>query len=97
MKRPNARQLHKWLGLPLCVLLFLAALSGILLNHRELLRSVDVPRGLLPSEYSYTNWSGGAVRSALRTATDSYLYGAAGVGRSDSAMLASLLGGTSAR
>lgn len=88
MRRPNARQLHKWLGLPLCVLLFLAALSGILLNHRELLRSVDVPRGLLPSEYSYTNWSGGAVRSALRTATDSYLYGSAGVWRSDSAMQA---------
>lgn len=86
MKRPNARQLHKCLGLPLCLLLFLAALSGILLNHRELLQSLSVPRYLLPAEYSYSNWNGGAVRGALRSSGFTYLYGASGVWRSDSAL-----------
>ncbi len=45
----KAKKIHKYLGIPLCFLLFLAALSGIILNHRDLLQSIDIPRAVLPS------------------------------------------------
>ena len=49
----RAKKLHKYLGIPLCFLLFLASLSGVILNHRDLLQQVDVPRALLPEGYRF--------------------------------------------
>ena len=48
----KAKKIHKYLGIPLCFLLFLAALSGIILNHRDLLQSIDIPRAVLPATIS---------------------------------------------
>lgn len=79
MPKRISQTLHKYLGIPLCILLFLSALSGILLNHRDWLKTVNVPRAILPKEYRMENWSQGAVRSSLRTERGEYLYGTAGV------------------
>ena len=82
----TAKKLHKYLGIPLCVLLLFASLSGILLNHRDLLRQIDVPRWLLPKNYAYTNWNNGAFRGAVKTSRGVYLYGTAGLWRTDSTL-----------
>lgn len=79
MPKPLSQTLHKCLGIPLCVLLFFSALSGILLNHRDWLKTVTVPRAILPKAYRIENWSQGAVRSSLKTNRGEYLYGTAGV------------------
>lgn len=84
----RAKKLHKYLGIPLCVLLFLASLSGIILNHRELLQQVDIPRALLPKDYLFDHWNNGAVRGILRADSLAYIYGGAGVWRTDSALTA---------
>lgn len=88
MPRPklNAKKLHKYVGLPLCALLLFASISGILLNHRGLLRQIDVPRWMLPSHYRYQGWNNGAIRGAASTSEGTYLYGTAGIWRTDSAL-----------
>jgi len=60
------------------ILLF--ALSGIVLNHRNLISSVDISRKWMPPGYSYDNWNLAAVRSSLKLGDDSTLvYGNIGV------------------
>lgn len=75
----NAQRLHRYLGIPLCVLLLLASISGILLNHRSLLLSLDAPSWLVPSSYTYTNWNNGALRGSLTVDSLRYYFGGAGI------------------
>lgn len=82
----KAKKIHKYLGIPLCLFLFLAAISGILLNHRDLLQQVDIPRSILPSEYKFERWNNGAVRGILRTDSIAYIYGGAGIWETDSSL-----------
>ena len=82
----KAKKLHKYLGIPLCFFLFFAALSGILLNHRDLLQSVDIPRSVLPRSYQFVGWNNGAVRGVLRSDSLAYIYGSAGVWVTDSSL-----------
>lgn len=82
----KAKKIHKYLGIPLCFLLFLAALSGIILNHRDLLQSIDIPRAVLPSDYKFEKWNNGAVRGVLRADSLAYIYGSVGVWVTDSSL-----------
>lgn len=79
MNKFSAKRLHRWVGIPLCILLFLSALSGILLNHRELLVDNNVPASLLPKHYRITNWSKAAGKGYLRHQGHHYIYGQVGV------------------
>ena len=74
------KKYHKWLGIVITVFILLFAVSGIVLNHRQLFSSVDVSRSILPSDYSYENWNRAAVKSTERIGEDSILiYGNIGV------------------
>ncbi|HNX55039.1 MAG TPA: PepSY-associated TM helix domain-containing protein [Prolixibacteraceae bacterium] len=74
------RKFHKWPGIVITLFVILFSLSGILMNHRELISSIDIKRSLLPTEYSYENWNKGAVKSVFRLSGDSTLvYGNIGV------------------
>lgn len=66
--------------------------SGILLNHRSMIKDINVSRAYLPSRYKFTNWNGGLLRGTLvlndlkkdsLTAADTcrhlLLYGSGGV------------------
>ena len=67
----------------LFILLF--AVSGIVLNHRGLLSSVDVSRKLMPGNYRYSNWNLAAVKGQAKVAPDSILlYGNTGIWLTDS-------------
>ncbi len=62
----------------LFVILF--SFSGIFMNHRELISSIDISRKILPEEYSYQNWNKGAVKSVFQLSGDSALvYGNIGI------------------
>jgi len=74
------RKYHKWPGLILTVFILFFAISGIILNHRELLAPIDINRKWLPQIYRYNNWNLAAVKGAERIGRDSLLlYGNIGV------------------
>lgn len=77
--------IHKWFSLVLGLLLVLWAISGIVLNHRNLVATIDVNRSLLPSEYQYKNWNLSAIRGGFLVSEDSLLiYGNIGIWLTDS-------------
>ena len=79
------KKYHKWLGVVFTIFILLFAVSGIVLNHRELFSSVDVNRNILPSGYQYKNWNLAAVKGSETIGEDSVLiYGNIGIWLSDS-------------
>ena len=58
----------------------LFALSGIILNHRNLISGADISRKWMPPGYQYKNWNLAGVRSSLPVGGDSLLiYGNIGI------------------
>jgi hypothetical protein len=74
------KKYHKWFGVVLAVFVLLFASSGIILNHRPLLSTVDIDRSWLPRQYQYHNWNMAAVRGSVDLQNDTLLiYGNIGV------------------
>ena len=79
------RKIHKWTGLILVLIIVLAAVSGIVLNHRETFSGIDINRKYMPAEYRYNNWNNAAILSDLAVSPDSILlFGNTGVWLTDS-------------
>lgn len=79
-------KLHRWPGLILSFLLLYFAITGILLNHREVIAPLDVPRHWLPKSYHYQNWNNAAIKGQLQIGPDSVLmYGSIGIWSAESA------------
>ena len=79
------RKYHKWFSLAATFFLLLFAVSGMVLNHRELLSGVDVNRKLLPPVYRYNNWNLAAVKGSVKAGDDSVLvFGNIGIWLTDS-------------
>lgn len=78
------KKYHKWFGLIFAGLILLFAVSGIILNHRNLFSGVDVSRSLLPADYQLHNWNNAAVAGTCRIGADSILmYGNIGIWLTD--------------
>ena len=78
------RKYHKWVGLVLTIFILMFAVSGVLLNHRRLIASFDLPRAWLPAHYHYSNWNNGAASGTLRLGDAALLlYGNAGLWLTD--------------
>jgi len=79
------RKYHKWFSLVATIFILFFAVSGIILNHREMLSGIDVNRKLLPPGSRYNNWNLAAVKGAVVAGNDSVLiYGNIGVWLTDS-------------
>ncbi len=65
MKKGTWRKQHKWFGLGMSFFMLMFCVSGILLNHRSLIKNVNVSRKYLPSRYEFKNWNGGLLRGTL--------------------------------
>ncbi len=65
MKKATWRKHHKWLGIGMSFFMLMFCLSGVLLNHRSLIRDVNVSRRWLPSRYEFRQWNGGLLRGTL--------------------------------
>ncbi|KAA3609315.1 MAG: PepSY domain-containing protein [Calditrichaeota bacterium] len=57
----KSKWIHKYIGLILVLFLIWMSVSGILMNHPNLISGLSVPKWLVPSPYHIENWS----RSAL--------------------------------
>ncbi len=74
------RKFHKWPGIVITLFVILFTISGIFMNHRSLISSIDISRNLLPNDYTYKNWDKGAVKSVCFISSDSALvYGNIGI------------------
>ena len=80
-----SRWLHKYVGLFLIVFCVWESVSGILLNHPGITRSVSLPRWMIPPQYRVVDWNRSALRSVVflpqRTDT-TFAWGWEGVWRS---------------
>jgi len=61
----NWHRQHKWSSIAATLFIILFCLSGIVLNHRDLVRDVGISRSVLPPFYRYENWSGGLMRGSM--------------------------------
>lgn len=79
------KRLHKWPGLIIAFVLIYYAVTGMLMNHRELISGIDLSRESLPAGYQYRNWNNAAVKGSLQLGEDSMLlYGNIGICLADS-------------
>lgn len=79
------KKLHKWPGLIIAFILLYYGITGIFMNHRELLSGIDIKRNLLPNDYVIKNWNNGALKGNLIINEDSILvYGNIGIWVTDS-------------
>lgn len=53
----KSRWLHKYLGLFLVLFLMWMSVSGIILNHPEMVKNVAIPHWLVPPAYKIKNWN----------------------------------------
>lgn len=67
------------------VFIIFFVISGIILNHRELLSGIDVNRKSLPTSYHYWAWNTAAVKGSINLNKDEKLiYGNIGLYKTDS-------------
>lgn len=79
------KRLHKWPGLIIAFVLIYYAITGVLMNHRELISGIDLSREALPADYHYKNWNNAALKGSLSWGEDSILlYGNMGIWLTDS-------------
>lgn len=79
MRRATLIKHHKWFGLAVSLFLLMFCVSGVLLNHRQLISGVNVSRKWLPSRYEYSRWNGGLLRGTLPTDSAVLIYGGNGI------------------
>lgn len=87
MNKPKKiyKRLHKWPGLIIAFFLIYFAVSGILMNHRNIISCIDIPRKYLPETYQYKNWNLAALKGNITIGHDSILiYGNIGIWLTDS-------------
>ncbi|MCE1201259.1 MAG: PepSY domain-containing protein [Bacteroidia bacterium] len=77
--------IHRWFSVVFGLVLLMWAASGIVLNHRNIVSGIDVPRQWLPANYTPDNWNLATVRSALRDEDGWLAWGNIGIWRCDSA------------
>lgn len=71
---------HKWLALIFTIFFILFAFSGILMNHRNIISSVDINRKWLPKNYKLQNWNLASAKGGQQVGGDSIIiYGGAGI------------------
>lgn len=70
---PKAKTFHRRAGLILGPLIILFAISGIILNHKNIFDKIPVSRRLLPQQYQFSNWNNQLVAGSIAIAPDSIL------------------------
>lgn len=74
------RKFHKWVGLPMAIIIIIFSISGIIMNHRNIFTHYYVPRILLPSAYQIKNFNNGIIKGTLPIdSTQMLAYGVGGV------------------
>jgi len=73
------KKLHRWLGLILILFILNFAISGIILNHRNVFGQASLPQSILPANYHYHNWNRSALSGIKELSDSTILYGEMGI------------------
>lgn len=52
-----SKSIHKWTSIIISIFIVWMGISGILLNHPELISKISVPKSMIPSNYYFENWN----------------------------------------
>lgn len=77
-----SKWLHKYIGLVLLLFIIWMSISGILMNHPNLISGISVPSWLLPPQYKIQNWNRSALTDLVFSSKNSntaYLAGKQGI------------------
>jgi hypothetical protein len=75
-----SKAIHKYLGLVLVLYLMWMSLTGILLNHPQLISGISVPQFLVPKSYHIKDWHRGALKSVIYAdSTTAFAFGKQGI------------------
>lgn len=75
---------HRWAGLLIAVFILVFCVSGIILNHRDIVSGAEVSRKFMPASYRIKNYNNGVVKGTLQIGNDSILvFGNCGVWHTD--------------
>ncbi len=74
----KSKWVHKYFGLGIILFLMWMSVSGILLNHPDLIANVSVPGWLVPEQYHIKNWNRSSMVSLVYSRRDSNLVFAGG-------------------
>lgn len=79
-----SKWIHKWSSLLICIILIWMSISGILLNHPEIISNISVPSSFLPEDYNLVNWNRSAIVEAeFATNKTAYFGGHEGIFKTD--------------
>jgi len=70
-----SKWLHKYLGLIFLLILIFMSVTGILINHPQLIANFSVPVGILGKSYEYSNWNRFLMRDGLILSDGSIIIG----------------------
>ena len=84
MKRITWKKHHKWFGIIFAFFMLMFCLSGIVLNHRELVADINIDRSFLPVDYRYNKWNMGLLRGSIKDKDKVFIYGNSGIWMTDS-------------
>jgi len=74
----KSKWIHKYIGLGIILFLMWMSVSGILLNHPDMIANVSVPGWLVPAQYHIKNWNRSSLVSLVYSRQDSQLVFAGG-------------------
>ncbi len=77
----TSRKLHRLTGIIFLVWFAAMGLSGIVLNHPDLIDGIDLARDIIPGDYEYTRWDRASFRGGLKVGEGELIFGEAGVWR----------------
>lgn len=76
---------HRWAGLLIAVFILVFCVSGIILNHRDIVSGAEVSRKFMPTSYRIKNYNNGVIKGTLQIGNDSILaFGNCGIWLTDS-------------
>lgn len=52
-----SKSIHKWTSIIISIFIVWMGISGILLNHPELISKISVPKSMIPANYYFENWN----------------------------------------
>ncbi len=78
-----SKSLHKYTGILFFLYFILMGISGVILNHPQLISKISVPTQLTPDSHIITNGNRMAIRETIVDGNDIYLAGRSGIWHSD--------------
>lgn len=81
----KSRWLHKYIGLILALFFMWMSVSGIILNHPDVVANLSIPHWLIPPAYKIKNWNRSSLIGlvyAKQNPSTFYMYGKKGVWKS---------------